>query len=127
MSMGLALIVEDDSINAFITQKFISTHFESDIASDGHAALEKVEEKNYDIILMDINLGDEELDGVEVLKRIRSKPGLETIPSIAVTAYALNNDRERFLSEGFDQYLSKPINKDELIREMQALIQAGNN
>lgn len=122
--MALALIVEDDHINAFITQKFIGDHFESDIASDGHAALQKITEKDYDIILMDINLGDEALDGVEVLKRIRAMNGLESIPSIAVTAYALSNDRERFLDHGFNQYLSKPINKEELIREMHALIQA---
>jgi len=122
--MALALIVEDDHINAFITQKFIGDHFESDIAPDGHTALQKVTQKNYDIILMDINLGNEELDGVEVLKQIRAMSGLESIPSIAVTAYALSNDRERFLDQGFNQYLSKPINKDELLREMHALIKA---
>lgn len=120
--MGSVLIVEDDSINAFITKKFISEHHESDVASDGTIALQKIKEKNYDIVLMDINLGDEELDGVEVLRRIRSIPGFEKIPSIAITAYALSNDRERFLAQGFNQYLAKPINKEELLREMEALL-----
>jgi CheY-like chemotaxis protein len=62
---------------------------------------------------MDIQLPD--LDGVEALHRLRANERTATIPVLALTAQAMRGDRERFLAEGFDGYLSKPVNVRELI------------
>jgi CheY-like chemotaxis protein len=62
---------------------------------------------------MDIQLPD--LDGVQALHRLRANAGTATIPVLALTAQAMQGDRERFLAEGFDGYVSKPVNVRELL------------
>jgi CheY-like chemotaxis protein len=64
--------------------------------------------------LMDINLGDPEKDGVYYLKELR-KTRYQKKPIVAVTAYAMSGDRERFMDAGFDEYFSKPIEKLRLL------------
>jgi CheY-like chemotaxis protein len=71
-------------------------------------------ENEYDLILMDINLGDPEKDGVYYLKELR-KTRYQKKPIVAVTAYAMSGDRERFMDAGFDEYFSKPIEKLRLL------------
>ena len=66
-----------------------------------------------DLVLMDIQLPD--LDGVQALHRLRSNARTAKIPVLALTAQAMRGDRERFLAEGFDGYVSKPVNVRELI------------
>jgi two-component system cell cycle response regulator DivK len=68
---------------------------------------------------MDINLGDEQLDGIDVMKKIRNELNINSCKIYAVTSYALFDDRERFLKEGFDAYFSKPINKELIIKTIQ--------
>ena len=118
------LLVEDDSINAFVILKFLSEMYAVTHAATGQEALEEAEQKDYQLILMDINLGDEDFDGVEALRRIRQLPTRNQIPIMAVTAYAMNGDRERFLQAGFDSYLAKPVKKESLIVEMERLLHA---
>lgn len=113
------LVVEDDRINGFIVKKFLDTLYEVEIAEDGNVALEKANQTSFDLILMDINLGDEELDGTEVMNRLRASGKYDDTPIIATTAYALNGDRERFLEAGFSGYLSKPIKRDVLIETIK--------
>ncbi len=108
-------MVEDDHINGFIIKKFLDTVFNVEVAEDGVEALEKANNTQFDVILMDINLGDEELDGTEVMHRLRATGNYDDTPIIAATAYALNGDKERFLDAGFTGYLSKPIKRDVLI------------
>jgi CheY-like chemotaxis protein len=66
-----------------------------------------------DLVLMDIQLPD--LDGVQALRRLRADERTASIPVLALTAQAMQGDRERFLAEGFDGYLSKPVNVRELV------------
>jgi two-component system cell cycle response regulator DivK len=113
------LVVEDDHINAFIVKKFLDGEFDVKLAMNGTVALEYAVETNFDVVLMDINLGDDELDGVEVLHRMRKMNGYTSKPIIATTAYAMSGDRERFLEAGFDAYLPKPIKRDDLIATIQ--------
>ncbi|MDP4187081.1 MAG: response regulator [Bacteroidota bacterium] len=101
------LVVEDNSANSLLVQMLLKDTCEVDIAESGMEALDKVSEKKYSLILMDINLGGG-IDGIETLHRIRQNKAFEKIPVIAVTAYAMYGDREKFLTEGFDDYLSKP-------------------
>jgi len=81
-------------------------------AEDGTSALARVEEVKPDLIFMDINLPD--VDGMEVTRQLKKKPEYAAIPVIALTANAMVGDREKYLSEGCDDYLRKPISRTDL-------------
>ena len=76
-------------------------------AFSGEEALDMLKTQNVDCMLVDINLG-EGISGLEFLKEIREKKWLMNIPVIAVTAYAMNREIDKFITEGFDDCLSKP-------------------
>ncbi|MBU4138395.1 MAG: response regulator, partial [Euryarchaeota archaeon] len=73
--------------------------------------------KIYDLILMDIALP--EMNGIEARRLIKSKPEYKEIPVIALTAFAMGGDKERFLSEGFDDYISKPLDISNFIKKVE--------
>lgn len=114
------LIVEDDPINLLIARKLLEKHFTITSVMNGNAALEKVNQYHFDVILMDINLGDEDLDGIEVMRRIRQQEHLNELKIYALTSYAMPEDKERFINEGFDFYFPKPINKDLIIEKIKS-------
>jgi CheY-like chemotaxis protein len=88
-----------------------------DTASNGIEALAVHGQNRYDVILMDIQMP--KMDGIEATKRIREKEGAKRhTPIIALTAFALHGDRERFMSIGMDEYLPKPIK----INDLQAIL-----
>jgi len=62
------------------------------------------------------------LDGFEVIRKIRAKPGFAAMPVVAVTAYAMQGDREKILSSKFDGYLSKPVDSKSLTQELDRLL-----
>lgn len=113
------LIVEDDPINLLVAKKLLEKHFEITSATNGYQALEIIESSDFDLILMDINLGDDAIDGTEVMQKIKGNPNKKYIKIYAVTSYALPEDRERFLSFGFDYFFPKPINKDLIIEKIK--------
>lgn len=86
-------------------------------AESGLAGLQIARQERPDLILMDINMPD--LDGYEVTTRLRSLPGLATIPIVALTANVMAGDRERALTAGCNGYISKPIDVDELPHQIQ--------
>lgn len=108
------LVVEDTSANrAVITKMLEKDGHIADIACNGLEALDKHLSKTYDLILMDIQMP--EMDGIETTRRIREREGTRVhTPIVAVTAFALNGDRERFISIGMDEYLPKPIKMNDL-------------
>ncbi len=116
--MKKVLYVEDDKINRFIVGKFLKADFELDMAEDGSTAIELVSKNKYDLILMDINLGKDSPDGVEMMKVIRKIGNYSNTPFFAVTAFALTGDKERFMEAGFDLYLPKPLEREELIQNI---------
>ena len=77
------------------------------------------------LVLMDIQLPD--LDGAETLRRLRSDERTAAIPVLALTAQAMQGDRERFLAAGFDGYLSKPVDVDELIETVRRYCDGGTD
>ena len=116
------LIIEDDAINAFVLQKFIEKKYTAVLAKNGHEALHLVQKEAFDVILMDINLGDENLDGVQLLQKIRTIPGYSKSTIFAVTSFAMRGDKESFLAAGFDQYFSKPIDHSVIMRAIEDVV-----
>ncbi len=113
-------VVEDDRMNRLILEKMLKNMGQVKLAVDGKDCMDIIDfeaskKHFYQIMLFDINLPGEK-DGVALMKEIRNKyPEYRKVPFIAQTAYAMTQDEEYFLKEGFDSYLSKPINRDELI------------
>ncbi len=110
------LYVEDNKINAMVMDKMLSkNHSKVIIAENGSQALKTVKEKNLDLILVDINLGLNQMDGCELLQRFRKLDIIKNTPVFAVTAYAMPGDKQRFINLGFDNYFSKPVNFEKLL------------
>lgn len=116
------LVVEDQDDAQHLLRHLLRPNYHVDIATSAEAALAAAERSQYDLILMDINLGGTSRNGSEVLKVLRRWPAYAEVPIIACTAYALPGDDERFLAEGFDGYLGKPFRKVDLFNVIQALL-----
>jgi signal transduction histidine kinase/DNA-binding response OmpR family regulator/HPt (histidine-containing phosphotransfer) domain-containing protein len=107
------LLAEDNEINQILFQEILSQYgIKTEVANDGKEALEKMAKTPYDLILMDINMPN--LDGVKALKIARYQD-IHT-PIVALTANAMEGDREKFLELGFDEYLTKPLDFKEVER-----------
>jgi PAS domain S-box-containing protein len=110
-----ALVVDDNGINRRVARSFLEHHgLEISEACDGNDALEVMSRGKFDIVLMDIHMPG--LDGAEAFRRLRNSGSINRLtPVIALTADSMNGDRERFLSKGFDGYVSKPIEERALV------------
>jgi signal transduction histidine kinase/ActR/RegA family two-component response regulator len=108
------LVVEDESINqALITALLTQFGFNVTAVDNGKMAVEAVASKDYQLILMDLQMPD--MDGFEATKMIKAMTDKLNIPPIiALTAHAMGKDKERCLLAGMDDYLSKPIDRNEL-------------
>lgn len=120
--MKKILIVEDDEITQVVLSKYIISDFDFAIASTGEEALVMISKNQFDLIIMDISLGFDGWDGKKTLKFIRRIPNYMNVPIIAQTAHALIGERQKLLAEGFNEYLSKPYNKNELISVINKFI-----
>ncbi len=108
------LVVEDNEKNMKLFRDVLgASGFRTLEATTGGEAVAMASEHTPDLVLMDIQLPD--LDGVQALQRLRADERTATIPVLALTAQAMRGDRERFLAEGFDGYVSKPVNVRELV------------
>ena len=108
------LVVEDNELNMKLFRDvLLATGYLALEATTGEEAVDLAVEQAPDLVLMDIQLPD--ADGVDVLRRLRTDDRTAAIPVLAVTAQAMQGDRERFLAEGFDGYVSKPLKIGELI------------
>ncbi len=102
------LVVDDNAINRQLAVYLLKRGgYSVREADSGREALEILETHTPDIILLDIQLP--EMDGVEILRRIREKSSTKHLKVVALTAHSMHGDRERFESAGFDGYLAKPI------------------
>jgi two-component system, cell cycle response regulator DivK len=108
------LVVDDDEKNMKLFRDILqATGYRTLEASTGGDAVRLAGENAPSLVLMDIRLPD--IDGLEALRRLRANEGTASIPVLAVTAQAMKGDRERFIAAGFDGYLSKPVDVDELL------------
>jgi CheY-like chemotaxis protein len=118
------LIAEDNAINRELLRELLEARgYAVEEAGDGQAALQMIEQTRPDILLLDI--GMPVLDGYAVVRKLRDNPRLAALPVLAVTAYAMQGDREKILNSGFDGYLSKPVNAVLLFEELKRLLPKG--
>lgn len=115
------LVVEDLELNQLLIRTLLDDFgFESEIAANGKLAIERLETKDFDIILMDLQMP--EMNGFETTEYIRNKLKLK-IPIIALTADVTTIDAEKCIEFGMNDYISKPVDEGKLFRKMIALIQ----
>jgi len=116
------LCIEDHPDNMTLVRRILQSESYTLIeATTGFQGIFFAENQDVDVILLDINLPD--IDGYEVVRRLRTsqKASLARIPIVAVTANALKGDKQKILAAGFDLYMPKPINIQELLNMVQDL------
>jgi len=106
-------VVEDNPDNRLLVQALLEDQYEIAEYETGKDAVAGLAEADPDLVLLDISLP--EMDGPEVLAWIRDQEEFEDLPVIALTAHAMAGDREKFLSQGFDDYVTKPIVDDSVL------------
>ncbi|WP_026464952.1 response regulator [Adhaeribacter aquaticus] len=118
----LVLIADDDARNIFALKAVLSTKGYAVItATNGRECLEVLEKApQVDIVLMDMMMP--EMDGYEATQAIRKKPEFQHLPIIAVTAQAMVGDKEKCLQAGATDYISKPIDVEQLVQVMSTYI-----
>lgn len=116
------LVVEDDEISRDVLILFLKNIFNIDEAHNAQTAFEKADNNQYDLVLMDVNLG-RGLTGMDITKNLKQRPNYANVPIIAITAFAMKGDKEEFLSAGFDHYLAKPFTREELRATLKKFIQ----
>lgn len=113
------LVLEDNMESRLLLSHLLRKEFEATIASGVDETLEAAKDGEFDVALLDINLG-EARTGIDVLEALREMPQHRSLPALACTAYALPGDRENFLEAGFGGYVSKPFEKAELFATLRA-------
>jgi two-component system cell cycle response regulator DivK len=122
MSLGRVLVVEDNSKNLKLVRDVLTySGFEVIEAMSGEDGVRLADETTPDLILMDLQLPD--IDGTEALRRIRTAGN--QVPVVAVTAFAMNNDRDRAFEAGFDGYVEKPISVTALPQQVSDFLRLG--
>lgn len=118
---GTILYVEDNPDNRMLVRRILlSENYGLLEATNAHEALDVLKTKKPDLILMDINMPD--MDGYTLTAKIKTTPGFERIPILALTANVMRGDKEKTLEAGCDGYIQKPIDFDELIREVERFL-----
>ncbi|MBI2416525.1 MAG: response regulator [Ignavibacteriales bacterium] len=116
------LLVENDDINLDIISRQLASICIPDTAVNAAAAIEKAKNKQYDIILMDINLG-KGLNGLQAVAEIKSTGRYNNTPIVAMTAFAMDGDKEEFLQGGCTHYIAKPFSREELLLTVKEALQ----
>lgn len=120
------LVVEDNELNLKLVRDVL-TYAGYDVieARTGEQGVALATERLPDLVLMDLQLPG--IDGAEALRQMRSSPSTQTVPVVAVTAYAMKEDRERAFSCGFDGYLEKPISARELPAQVHRFLKGDSD
>jgi CheY-like chemotaxis protein len=120
--MAKILLVEDNDLNRdMLSRRLMRKGYVVDIALNGVEAVNMAASERPDLILMDLRLP--ELDGWEATRRLKSDPETQPIPIIALTAHAMEGDRDEALAAGCDDYDSKPIDFKRLVGKIEAFLE----
>jgi two-component system cell cycle response regulator DivK len=117
------ILVVDDNPSSRELVRFaleLEPEYEIDEATDGHDAISRIRHTLPDLILMDIQMP--EMDGYETLRQIRANPSCKLVPVVAITAFAMLDDRQKAFEAGFDGYFAKPINIAALRTQIDSLL-----
>jgi signal transduction histidine kinase/HPt (histidine-containing phosphotransfer) domain-containing protein/ActR/RegA family two-component response regulator len=119
------LLVEDNEFNQQVAMELLGNvaGMEVTLAPDGLQALELLAARSFDVVLMDIQMPV--LDGLEATRRLRTMPGMQTLPVIAMTAHAMAQDRAVCLGAGMNDFVTKPFELSELVRVLGRWISPG--
>ena len=121
MSSARVLIVEDNPLNLkLVRDVLLNAGFGVIEARTGEEGVARAQDSHPDVILMDLQLPG--LDGTQAMRTIKASPSGSGIPIVALTAFAMSEDRDRALRNGFDGYLSKPISVRDLPRQIAELL-----
>ena len=120
LAMKKILIIEDIEWNRDLLAQILEEDYEVVEAEDGAKGLEAAKQERPDLIIMDISLP--EINGWDLAPMIRQSEGIEGVPIIAATAHAMAGDEARCREVGCNDYVSKPIDEDELMEKIEALI-----
>ena len=119
------VVVEDNERNMKLFREVLNASgYRTLEAETGKRAVALATEHRPDLVLMDIHLPD--IDGVEALRMLRADERTASVPVLALTAQAMEGDRERFLAAGFDGYLSKPVNIADLLDAVRRYCEGGS-
>jgi two-component system cell cycle response regulator DivK len=119
------LVVEDNEKNMKLFRDvLVATGYRTLEATTGGEAVALATEHSPDLVLMDIQLPD--IDGIEALSRLRADGRTASVPVLALTAQAMEGDRERFLAAGFVGYLSKPVNVTDFVAIVKRYCERGS-
>jgi CheY-like chemotaxis protein len=119
--MAKILLVDDEEMNRdFLQRRLEKRGFEVVTAVDGNDACARIHAERPSLILMDVMMPG--MDGLEATRQIRAGSETRSIPIIALTARAMTGDREQVLAAGCDDYATKPIDLNELLLKMNALL-----
>ncbi len=119
--MKTILIAEDNSASRELVREILEAQgYQVIEARDGQEALQKAEEADPDLVLMDIRMPV--LDGFAVLGRLRRDHRFDSLPVLALTAYAMKGDKQRILAAGFNGYATKPVDADELSNQIRRFL-----
>jgi len=123
---GTILYVEDNPDNRLLVRRILlSEDYGLIEANNAFEALDVLKTKKPDLILMDINMPD--MDGYTLTAKIKAMPGFERIPILALTANVMRGDREKTLEAGCDGYIQKPLDIDQLIKEIERFLARRKN
>ncbi|MEO6172939.1 MAG: response regulator, partial [Arenimonas sp.] len=117
------LLVEDNLLNQEVAMELLrDAGFQVDLAENGEIAVAKIQQASYDIVLMDMQMPV--MDGMAATREIRQLPGFASLPIVAMTANAMEGDRQRCLAAGMNDHVAKPIEPDDLWQALLKWVKA---
>ena len=113
------LLIEDNYDTQLIFKIYLREYYDMEVAETAEEGIELLRKNNYDLLVLDINLPGK-LDGSAVLNELRNEMNKKDFPVLVVTAYAMNGDREKYLQQGANAYLPKPVRKDDFMDKVRS-------
>lgn len=114
------LVVEDDFVNIFIMKHFLDNQYNTSYAKSAQEVREVIRTQNFEVVLMDINLAEDSPNGLEIMKELKKDARFSKTKFFAITSYHQSEEREFFLAEGFDNFFTKPVLREDILEAINA-------